>query len=56
MESIDLLKYKFQQGVFDISDLIILVQLQYITKDDFFEITRLQYDPINKKMGITFQM
>ena len=49
--SLDLLKFKFEHGVFDLKDLVMLVQGELITKEDFVDITRLHYDSINEKNG-----
>lgn len=42
-ESINLIKYFYQQGIYDIKDMNFLVQSRKISKQDFFQITRFVY-------------
>lgn len=46
MESKELITYKWQQGVYSLSDMVILVKYNKISKEQFFEITRFNYDTI----------
>ena len=54
MESFNLILYKWNMGVFKISDMIKLVQNSQITPQQFFEITRYDFQSI-KKQGVTEQ-
>ena len=46
MQDIELIRYKWQQGVYDVEDMIDLVCKKIITKDQFFNITRYNFDGI----------
>ena len=41
-----LIKYKWQTGVYKIQDMLKLVDNETISKQDFFKITRYNYDGI----------
>lgn len=41
--NIDILKYKWENGVYNKEDLIEMVEKGQITKQDYFEITRHKY-------------
>lgn len=43
MEDKSLIAYKWESGVYDLEDLIKLVENEELTADEFFEITRLNY-------------
>ena len=43
MEDKSLITYKWESGVYDLEDLIKLVENEELTVDEFFEITRLNY-------------
>ena len=53
MPQIDIITYKWKQGVYSLSDMVILVKYKNITPEQFFEITRLHYDAVIKEMGDT---
>ena len=42
-ESLDLVKFKWDAGVYDLSDMCILVDNHIITEEDFHTITRYNY-------------
>lgn len=44
MEDYQLIKYKFDQGIYDLKAMMALVDAQVITKRYFSEITRYDYD------------
>lgn len=44
-----LVKYKWQTGVYKIQDMLKLVKDEIISKQDFFKITRYNYDGIKEK-------
>lgn len=46
MESKNLIIYKWEHRVYDLKDMVKLVQNNVITKDDFFDITRYSYDGV----------
>lgn len=39
----DIITYKWNEGVYSLQDMIILVKYNNLTPEDFFEITRLDY-------------
>jgi len=43
MEDKSLITYKWESGVYDLEDLVKLVENEELTVDEFFEITRLNY-------------
>ncbi len=43
MESVDLIKYKWQHGVYTLQEMKDFVINNIITKDQFFQITRFYY-------------
>ena len=45
------IQYKYEMGVLSVDDMCDLVASRVLTKEEFFEITRLNYDGINKKRG-----
>ena len=49
MEDKTLITYKWNQGVYSLQDLLILVKYKNITPKQFFEITRFSYDSIIKE-------
>ena len=54
-ETFNVIKFKYEHGAYDIKDLTDLVPY-FITEDEFFEITRVNYDIVvneNKKREIT---
>lgn len=42
-ESMNIINYKWNNGVYSLKDLIILVEYKKITQKQFFEITRINY-------------
>lgn len=42
--SYGIIKYKYNTGVFDVEDILQYVEMGNITKDDFKDITRYNYD------------
>lgn len=48
MENQNLIKYKWESGIYNIKDMINLVKDNVLTKEKFFEITRFSYDGIIK--------
>ena len=46
MEEETLVTYKWDQGVYSLEDMLILVKYKKLTPDQFFEITRYNYDAI----------
>lgn len=49
MESINVIKYKWQHGVYDLKDMIILVEKDLLNKQEFFDITRYRYHGVKNK-------
>lgn len=53
LDNLNIIKYKYNCGSYDIQDLEKFVEKQILTQEDFFEITRLKYktkkDPITSK-------
>lgn len=47
MDSKDLILYKWEQGIYELKDMIRLVQQKIISKEEFFEITRYNFDGVN---------
>lgn len=52
MESLILIYHKWHQGVYSLEDMINLVDSGKITKEDFFDITRYNYDGIIKSNNL----
>lgn len=48
VESLTLIKNKWELGIYELVDMMNLVLENKITKQDFFEITRYNYDGIIK--------
>lgn len=46
MESKNIIIYKWEHRVYDLKDMTKLVEDNIITKDDFFDITRYNYDGV----------
>lgn len=46
MENKILIQYKWQHGVYQLKDMIKMVESDIITKEDFFYITRFDFDGI----------
>lgn len=54
METQNLITYKWNNGVYNLQDMLILVQFGNLSPEQFFKITRYDYETIkNKKMGAT---
>ena len=53
MSQIDLIKYKWELGAYSLQDIVNFVKNQELTSEDFFEITRFNYNAIIQKMGDT---
>ncbi len=49
MESKNTIIYKWEHRVYDLRDMAKLVQNNIITKEEFFDITRYNFDGIAKK-------
>lgn len=49
LQSINVIKYKWEHGAYNLEDMIELVKKENITKEDFFTITRYYYDKILEK-------
>lgn len=47
-----LIKYKWQTGVYRIQDMIELVKKEMINKEEFFNITRYNYDGVKKERDL----
>lgn len=47
-ESMNIINYKWNNGVYSLKDLIILVEYKKITQKQFFEITRINYKGLIK--------
>ena len=48
MESYSLIKYKWQHGIYNLKKMIELVQTYELNEEQFFDITRYNYDIIKK--------
>lgn len=48
-ESKNLITYKWHEGVYSLEDLLILVKYKKLTPDEFFDLTRFNYDVIKQK-------
>jgi hypothetical protein len=46
MESFEMIKYKWENGIYDLTHMINLVIFEEISKEQFFEITRFNYDGV----------
>ena len=49
MESETITTYKWEEGVYSLQDMVILVKYKQLTPEQFFEITRYNYDVIAQK-------
>ena len=49
MEDKSLISYKWEQGIYELKDMIQLVQQGIINEDQFFEITRYNFNGISLK-------
>ena len=47
-ESKNLITYKWHEGVYSLEDLLILVKYKKLTPDEFFDLTRLNYEGLLK--------
>ena len=52
VESLTLIKHKWELGIYELVDMMNLVIENKITKQDFFEITRYNYDGVLKTRKI----
>ena len=50
MEDIILIEYKWNSGVYQLKDMIKLVEDQKLTKQEFFDITRYNYNGVTKNL------
>ena len=50
MKDTILIEYKWNQGIYELKDMIELVKDQKLTKQEFFDITRYNYDGVTKKL------
>lgn len=48
MESIELIQYKYKNGVYGLEDMIKFVKQEIISKQQFFEVTRYNFDGVIK--------
>ena len=48
MEDKDLIRYKWDIGVYSLKDMIQFVEKNIINKDQFFSITRIHFDGVEK--------
>lgn len=48
MESFSLIKYKWESGVYTLKEMIQLVKQQELSQQQFFDITRYNYDNIKQ--------
>lgn len=48
-ESINLITYKWNEGIYSLEDLKILVKYKKLSQEQFFEITRIKYAAIAQK-------
>ena len=53
MSQMDVIKYKWETGAYNLQNMIDLVKNQELTSEEFFKITRLNYEAIIQKMGDT---
>lgn len=51
MEQIFVIKHKWDNHVYEIQDMMKFVQNNIISKKDFFDITRYNYDGVKKVKG-----
>ncbi len=49
IETINTITYKWNQGVYSLNDLLILVQYNQLTPKQFFNITRYNYEVMKEK-------
>lgn len=49
MMSFDLIKYQWEMGCYSLEDMMVYVELKYITKEDFHTITGYNYDGVTSK-------
>ena len=50
MESENMIVYKWDQGVYSLEDMIILVKYHQMSPEQFFEITRYNYAAVAQEM------
>ena len=46
MDNYIIIEYKWEHGIYDLKDMINLVQNKILSKQQFFEITRYNYDGV----------
>ena len=51
IENFHLIKYKYEVGVYTLKYVFILVETGQITKEQFHEITRYDFDGVKKNRG-----
>ena len=49
MESLTIIKYKWETGVYGLKEMSKLVQLKKISEDEFFKITGYSYKGLHEK-------
>ena len=49
-ESQNIITYKWNEGIYSLEDLVILVKYKKLTEDQFFEITRFNYAAVVQKL------
>ena len=52
MESNETVTYKWESGVYSLSDMVLLVKYKQITPQQFKSITRFDYNAIKEKEGV----
>lgn len=50
METENIITYKWNNGVYNLQDMIILVKYENLTPEDFFKITRYNYDAVKDRV------
>ena len=52
-ESYNLIRYKYEIGIYSLKEMIELVDLGWITKKQFHQITSYSYDGVKEIKGLT---
>lgn len=52
MQSENIVQYKWSNGVYSLEDMMLLVKYKQITPEQFFEITRYDYEGVKKERGV----
>lgn len=51
MQSEAITEFKWNNGVYSLADMILLVKYNQLTPQQFFEITRLHYEVVKERKG-----